>query len=122
MTDDAGSRDLPKGKGGAGRWTFEAASRILPDVRRHTQRARASYGPLRERRDGHPKGTLERAEAEQGMRRCLSQWVRQMEALGVRVRGLWRVEFETESGAFPWRWPEQSLRTLIEDDEETSIH
>lgn len=108
-------------------WTLEAALQILPDVRRHTQRARSLYAPLREKRDGSPAGTQKRADAEQGMRQCLSQWVREMEALGVSVRGLWRVEFPSEGGAFPWHWPEQSLRSWRpsggeDDDAVVSIH
>ena len=104
-------------------WTLESANQILPDVRERTARARAIFGPLRQRRDGHAPGTEERVEAEQGMRRCLGRWVREMEALGIVVRGLWRVEFISESGAFPWQWPETTLRSVRESEEgSTSIH
>ncbi len=121
MADDEGDA-LQKRERAKRQWTFETASRILPDVRRLTERARASYNPLRERREGFAKGSVERVEAEQGMRRCLSQWVREMEALGVRVRGLWRVEFSSEGGAFPWHWPQEAIRTLHDEGEETTIH
>ena len=113
-----GSRERP-----SDRWTLESANQVLPDVRRYTQRARSVYCPLRERRDAHAPGSAERAGAEQAMRRCLGRWVREMEALGVVVRGLWRVEFTSESGAFPWQWPERTLRSVREaDDERISIH
>jgi len=103
-------------------WSYETASRMLPDVRRLTQRARANYEQLRARRDSSPEKTADFSAAEQGMRRCLSQWVREMEALGVTVTGLWRIEFGAEQGAFPWSWPEETLRCFREDDEVVSIH
>lgn len=113
-----GSRERPYD-----RWTLESANRILPDVRRYTQRARSIYGPLHERRDARAPGSVERAEAEQAMRRCLGRWVREMEALGVAVRGLWRVEFTSESGAFPWQWPEQTLRSVRESEHDAvTVH
>lgn len=103
-------------------WTYEAANQIVPDVLRLTRRARDRYDPARERRDAQPAGTGERVDAEHDMRRFLSRWVRDMEALGVRVCGLWRVEFPTEEGCFPWQWPEESLRSFRGEDEESSIH
>ena len=105
------------------RWTLESANRVLPDVRHYTQRARSIYGPLHERRDACAAGSVERAEAEQAMRRCLGRWVREMEALGVVIRGLWRVEFTSESGAFPWQWPEQTLRSVRESEHDAvTVH
>ena len=119
-------RDRPRGSSEepvAGNWTLEAANQILPDVRERTERARSILGPLRQRRDGHAPGTDERVEAEHAMRRCIGRWVREMEALGVVVRGLWRVEFTSESGAFPWAWPDTGLRSVRESDEKNaSIH
>jgi hypothetical protein len=32
-----------------------------------------------------------------------------MEALGVETTGPWRVEFESEEGAFCWAWPDARL-------------
>jgi hypothetical protein len=121
MTSDdesTGSRGRPRRC-----WTLESATEILPDVRRYTQRARSVYGPLHEQREARPPGSAERVEAEQAMRRCLSRWVREMEALGVVVRGLWRVEFTSESGAFPWQWPEQTLRSVRESEHDpVTVH
>ncbi len=108
------SDDPPPG----GSWTLEAANQILPDVIRHTERVRPVYDRLLEKRDGSAAKSVERSEAEQGMRRCLGQWVREMEALGVRVLGLWRVEFVSENGAFPWQWPEKTLRSFREGSDE----
>ncbi len=105
------------------RWTLESANQILPEVWRYTQRARSIYRPLHEQRDARAPGSVERAEAERAMRRCLGRWVREMEALGVVVRGLWRVEFTSESGAFPWQWPEQTLRSVRESEHDAvTVH
>ena len=50
------------------------------------------------------------------LRENVSRWVREMEALGVRVRGPWKVEFESETGAFCWAWPEPALSRFRSDE------
>lgn len=51
-------------------------------------------------------GSGENAEAVQ---EALSAWVREMEALGVEVKGPWLVDFDCGSGYYCWRWPEAEL-------------
>lgn len=54
-------------------------------------------------------GSRERAEALAEQRSAVSQWMRDMEALGLAVEGLWRVDFEMSEGAYCWGWPEERL-------------
>ncbi len=39
----------------------------------------------------------------------MSRWAREMEALGLEVKGLWLVDFDTGGGYYCWKWPEQGL-------------
>jgi len=43
------------------------------------------------------------------IQKVISVWVRNMEALGVEVKGLWRVDFDNGSGYYCWQWPEERL-------------
>lgn len=79
---------------------------MLGEVRTRTARAVAVVEAAERRREraGDTAGS-----SEDALRVPLARWMREMEALGVRVRGPWQVEFETEGGAFCWTWPESSL-------------
>lgn len=81
---------------------------MLAEVRRHTQRAVEAVDALEAGGAGAPAAALEAREDQ--VRGHVSRWMREMEALGVEVRGAWRVEFETAEGAFCWAWPEPRLR------------
>jgi hypothetical protein len=91
------------------RWTLEAARAILPDVRARTAEAVAEVDSLTARRDAAPVDSPQRGELEQQLSRVVSRWVRAMEALGVDVKGAWLVDFDSGSGCFCWRWPEQEI-------------
>jgi len=90
------------------RWTLETARAILPDVRRRTEEAVARVDALTEQR-ATTKDPAARVELEQRIARAVSVWIRAMEALGVRVKGAWGVDFETGDGSYCWRWPEERL-------------
>jgi hypothetical protein len=47
----------------------------------------------------------------------VSRWIREMEALGVVVKGMWLVDFDTGSGNYCWRWPEERLEWYHGHDE-----
>lgn len=40
---------------------------------------------------------------------AVSRWAREMEALGLDVKGPWLVDFDTGSGYYCWKWPEVEL-------------
>ncbi len=90
-------------------WTLETARALLGEVRERTGSACAAVEALEARieaRRGEPAEARALAEA---LRERVSRWMREMEALGVRVEGPWQVLFETEGGAFCWAWPEEEL-------------
>lgn len=90
------------------RWTLEAARALLPDVRARTARAVEEAEALAEQRvadapEGEREALAERIEA------VVTRWAREMEALGIEVKGLWLVDFDSGSGYYCWQWPEERL-------------
>jgi hypothetical protein len=98
-------------------WTLEAAREMLGEVRERTARAVAAVERLERAAAGDAS---RRAAAAQELRREVSRWMREMEALGVEVRGPWRVEFDTGAGSFCWAWPEQRLERFRAEGSEGS--
>ena len=89
-------------------WGFETASAMLCEVRTRTEQSVKAIEPLEARRlrlDGTPE--VKKVEGE--LRTLVSRWIREMEALGVTVKGLWLVDFDNGSGYYCWRWPEERL-------------
>jgi hypothetical protein len=97
-------------------WNLERARAILPEVRRLTGDAVARVEALTERRR-EELGPAEQVEVEQELARVVSVWIRGMEALGVDVKGAWLVDFDTGSGCYCWRWPEEQLEYFHGYDE-----
>jgi hypothetical protein len=98
------------------RWNLESARAILPEVRRLTEQAVTRVEALTFRRGGELE-PAEQVEVEQELARAVSVWIRSMEALGVDVKGAWLVDFDTGSGCYCWRWPEERLEYFHGYDE-----
>ena len=47
----------------------------------------------------------------------LEKWAREMEALGVEVKGPWLVDFDCGAGCYCWKWPEEKLEYFHGYDE-----
>jgi len=90
-------------------WTLAGARALLGDVRERTARAVEKAELLQAVRDDATCSPEEHAEAEQELQRCVSLWIREMEALGLEVKGAWLVDFDNGSGYYCWRWPEEEL-------------
>ncbi len=89
------------------RWTLEGARAVFPDVRDRTARAVAAVDALLE---GHPENAMEQdPELRARVEREVSRWVREMEALGADVKGMWLVDFDNGSGYYCWKHPEPEL-------------
>lgn len=100
---------MAKHAGKAGRrWVLESARAILPDIRERTARAVGEVERFEAER-AHLREGEELAEVEERIQGEFSRWVREMEALGVEVRGVWLVDFDTGSGCFCWKWPEREV-------------
>ena len=91
------------------RWTLEAAREMLPDVRSRTARAVAEAEALAEEQALHPENEAGRRALAERIEAVVTRWAREMEALGLDVKGLWLVDFDSGSGYFCWQWPEERL-------------
>jgi hypothetical protein len=89
-------------------WSLEAAREMLPDVRARTARAVEEVEALEAARDRLRPGP-ERAELDEQIEAVVQRWAREMEALGLEVKGLWLVDFDSGAGYYCWKWPEAEL-------------
>lgn len=81
-------------------FTFEEARKVLPAVRERTRRAIARIEAL-----GEPWEAPAGPEA----RTILLAWAREMEELGIEVKGPGLVDFDSGDGYWCWRWPEEAI-------------
>ncbi len=93
----------------AKRWTLASAQALFPDVRERTARAVEATEALVARRERIAANTPERRALEEQIDGEVSRWVREMEALGLEIKGLWLVDFDTGGGYLCWKWPEERL-------------
>lgn len=91
------------------RWTLAAARQMVADVRSRTERAVKESDEIVARRDALPADSPERAEIDRQIQDVVGRWAREMEALGLEVKGLWLVDFDNGSGYYCWKWPEAEL-------------
>lgn len=89
-------------------WTLSSARALFPDVRARTEGAVGRVEALLARR-GRAKRTEELQRVDAAVNAEMQRWQREMEALGVEVKGPWLVDFDTGSGYLCWRWPEDDL-------------
>jgi regulator of sirC expression with transglutaminase-like and TPR domain len=77
-------------------FTLDEARALLPRVKDLTSEAVLRYGKL--------SGELE-GERESVVR----EWMREVRSLGVEIKGLWLVDFDSGAGYYCWKYPEPAL-------------
>jgi hypothetical protein len=77
-------------------FSYEDAIALLPEVQRLTREAVERVERLA---DDDP------AELE----RTVHDWATAVLSLGIEVKGLWLVDFDSGAGYYCWRWPEPGL-------------
>jgi len=88
-------------------FSYEEARGLVPAVRRRTKEALSALAATTggDAADaGEAREKLEREAAE-----ILAAWARDIEALGIEVKGPWLVDFDSGAGYYCWKWPEESL-------------
>jgi regulator of sirC expression with transglutaminase-like and TPR domain len=79
-------------------FTLEQARETLPRVKDFTSDAYSRYSELGED-----------ADAEDDRQEVVRGWIEQLTALGVEIKGLWLVDFDSGAGYYCWKYPEASL-------------
>jgi regulator of sirC expression with transglutaminase-like and TPR domain len=79
-------------------FTLEQARETLPRVKELTSDAYSRYSELGED-----------ADAEDDRQEVVRGWIEQLTALGVEIKGLWLVDFDSGAGYYCWKYPEASL-------------
>jgi regulator of sirC expression with transglutaminase-like and TPR domain len=79
-------------------FTLIEAREMLPRVRELTSDAFSRYSELGED-----------ADAEDDRQEVVRSWIERLAALGVEIKGLWLVDFDSGAGYYCWKYPEQSL-------------
>lgn len=90
-------------------FTLAEAEELFPLIRRITYASYRELEPLRRLLGTLPSGSASLYEAEEQYERVVKRWVAKMERLGVVVKGLWLVDFDTGDGYLCWRFPELKL-------------
>lgn len=90
-------------------FTLAEAEALFPLVRRITYSSYRELEPLRRLLSTLSAGSTALYEAEEQYERVVKRWVAKMERLGIVVKGLWLVDFDTGDGYLCWRFPELKL-------------
>ena len=90
-------------------FSLAEAREIFPLIVRITQAAYEELTPVQRQLKTLPRRTPELATAEQRYREIVNAWVNKMRRLGLVVKGLWLVDFDTGDGYLCWKFPELQL-------------
>jgi hypothetical protein len=90
-------------------FTLAEANALFPLVRSITQVAHGELQPVRRRLEGLPASNPQLPQVEKEYETIVKRWVTKMERLGLVVKGLWLVDFDTGDGYLCWRYPELKL-------------
>ena len=98
-------------------FSLTEAKVLFPLVRRITQTAYADLEPVRKTLEGLLPTDPRIAEVEMQYEVVVKNWVGKMERLGLVVKGLWLVDFDTGDGYLCWKFPELRLAHYHSYDE-----
>jgi hypothetical protein len=88
-------------------FTFEEARKLIPVVHARTRAALDALSGVEVPADAGAEAVRERMERAAG--EILGAWAKEMEAMGIEVKGPWLVDFDSGAGYWCWKWPEESL-------------
>ena len=87
-------------------FTLDEARRLFPLVRRITAAAHEELVPIKHRLENMLSTDPRLPGVERDYERVVKAWVSKMERLGLVVKGLWLVDFDTGDGYLCWKYPE----------------
>lgn len=90
-------------------FSLAEAQALFPLVRGITQRAAEALAPVQRQLKVLPRRSPELQAAEERYQTLVNGWVNKMRRLGLVVKGLWLVDFDTGDGYLCWKYPELKL-------------
>lgn len=90
-------------------FSLAEALALFPLVQRLTREAHEELEPVRRRLELTVPGDPTITGVEKGYEHIVRRWVGKMERLGLVVKGLWLVDFDTGDGYLCWRFPELKI-------------
>ncbi len=90
-------------------FTLAEAQALFPLVRSITQATHAELEPVRLKLETMVPTNPLIHEVEKQYETIVRRWVAKMERLGLVIKGLWLVDFDTGDGYLCWKFPELKL-------------
>ncbi len=90
-------------------FSLSEAQAIFPLVRRITDSAYRELQPVRDQMKATLPTNPDLSRIEHQYREIVRRWMGKMERLGLVVKGLWLIDFDTGDGYLCWRYPELKL-------------
>ena len=90
-------------------FTLEEARQLFPLVQRITNSAFDELCPVRQRLENLLSTDPRLVTVERDYEIIVKRWVSKMERLGLVVKGLWLVDFDTGDGFLCWKYPELKI-------------
>lgn len=90
-------------------FSYEEALSVFPVVRDLTADAVQQVAAILRELEGEEPGSEHCEELETSQQSIVEQWTREVEALGVEVKGLWLVDWDCGDGYYCWKHPEPGL-------------
>lgn len=87
-------------------FTLAEANELFPLVRSITDAAWHELEPVRRRLEGMSPANPRIREVEREYEVIVKRWMAKMNRLGLVVKGLWLVDFDTGDGFLCWKYPE----------------
>jgi hypothetical protein len=87
-------------------FTLAEAEELFPLVRSVTEAAWRELEPVRHKLESMAPINPRIHEVERQYEAIVKRWMAKMNRLGLIVKGLWRVDFDTGDGCLCWKFPE----------------
>ena len=98
-------------------FTYEEAVELLPEVQRITAAAAEKLEQLLSIDTAADEEVEIPQELVSDYEQIVSLWAEEILALGLEIKGLWLVDFDSGAGYYCWRHPEESLEYFHGYDE-----